>query len=214
MVNRRYGGIVLLLIAGCGSPNTPSEVANEVASEAANEVANEPSTTSNPATSSTLDFGDIVQQMKDAARSQRYEEAVELAETALELQPDDVVLLVNATKVSRDAAIQLAKSGGDRKLTNEFFFKSAAFIRKLRDLQSDGGGVPIELLTTAIYNEARAHATNGNTEKALASLREALESGPVDLAQLEAEVDFESCRDLPEFVSMLTKATEEESRPR
>lgn len=43
---------------------------------------------------------------------------------------------------------------------------------------------------------------------------EALESGPIDLAQLEAEVDFESCRDLPGFVSMLTEAKEEKSRPR
>jgi tetratricopeptide (TPR) repeat protein len=206
MVNRGYGGIALLLIAGCGNPNAPSEVAGE--------VANEPSTISNPVTISTLEFDDTVQQMQEAGRSQRYEEAVELAEKALELQPDDVVLLVNATRVSRDAAIQLAKSGGDRKLANEFFFKSAAFIRKLRGLQRDAGGVPIELLTTAIYNEARAHATNGNTEKALASLQEALESGPVDLAQLEAEVDFESCRNLPEFVSMLTKAKEDESRPR
>ena len=203
MAIRGYCGIVLLLIAGCNGPNVPGKIAD------GQSAISDSSANSSIDSNKTVEFEKVLEKLKDATVNQEFEQAVKLAEEALELQPDNRAVLVDATKLSARAGALSVKQGVERKLANEYFFKSASFVRRLRKLQDEhGGGVPTLLLTTAIYNEACAYATNGNIEMALASLKEAFESGPVDLAQLETDPNFDSLRDLPEFASIVDKVIE------
>ena len=211
MAMRGYCGIVLLLIAGCGGPNAPGEVADRQT------VMSEPSANEDPvdsAANSAIDtrpmaFEDILQKLQEAAKDRRFEQAVKLAEQGLELQPDNLELLANATSLSQSAAIQMDMESGDRRAANEFFFKAASFVRRLSKLQEElGGAVPTSILTTALYNEACAYATNGNIEMALASLQEASESGFLDLTQLETDSDLKSLHDHPEYARLIDKVLE------
>jgi tetratricopeptide (TPR) repeat protein len=205
MTIRGYSGIVLLLIAGCGGPNAPGEVDEQTkVSDSALDSAASSSIDADP----EVEFEKVLVRLQHATVNRRFELAAKIADEALELQPDNTELLVKATNVSQWAAMVLAeKPDSDRKVANAFFFKAASFVRRLRTLQDErGGGVPASLLSTALYNEACAYATNGNIEMALASLKETFESGPVNLTQLESDPDLDSLRDLPGFISMAAEA--------
>jgi len=204
MAIRGFCGIILLLIAGCDGPNAPGEVAD------GQSAISEPSANSSIETNKTVEFQDLLQQLQEATDDRRFERAVKLAEAALELQPENLEVLEKATKLSQSAAVNLVINPDvERKVANVFFFKAASFARRLGTLQDElGGGVPSSILTTALYNEACAYATNGNSEMALASLKEAFEIGPDDLAELEKDADFDSLRDLPEFAKIVNKVIE------
>ncbi len=218
MAIRGSCGIVLLLIAGCGSPNAPSTASNAPATiptgtngdSAAADSDSEAADSDSAIDDSTMvDLKDLSRRIDEATFNHDFEEALKITESALEKQPNNLQFLFTAANFSQRTAKQLAvKPGVDRKVANVFFLKSAAFVRKVRKVQGDQGGVPVAFLTDIFYNEACAHATNGNKEKALASLKEALEGGFVDLALPQTDPDLDSLRDLPEFASILGKAIE------
>jgi len=66
-------------------------------------------------------------------------------------------------------------------------------------------------LKVAIYNEACAYATNGDTEKALASLRESIELGFAGFTKAKTDPDFFTFRNNPEFVALFDSTHQDRS---
>jgi thiol-disulfide isomerase/thioredoxin len=82
---------------------------------------------------------------------------------------------------------------------NDLFLKSAVAARRLRTAHLDLNQPEKALLATVFYNEACAYARVNNSEKAIASLGEAIDAGFSNLKLLDSDSDLVSLRNESAF---------------
>jgi hypothetical protein len=124
-------------------------------------------------------------------------------ETAVKRRkPADRIAWFSMAKSMHDAGIEL-ESVGPRENANSRFLEAASRLRKFRLQYPDLDDEEKQLLQAALFNEARVLARTGKTEKALTSLREALQAGFKDLPQVLKDDDLRSVRALPAFDALL-----------
>jgi thiol-disulfide isomerase/thioredoxin len=144
---------------------------------------------------------DLMQKAIAAAQGGSIDEAIEWIEKALQLAPDDIRISMTYIGALQARGMELVESG-QRAAANPYFFKSATFVRDLKGPLAQMIGPRAGVV---IYNEACAHAADGNTDKALESLDEAFERGYVDVESARNDPEFESLQANEAFVALLEK---------
>lgn len=89
-----------------------------------------------------------------------------------------------------------------------YFQKSAEVLRKIKQANPELTTQEKELLKAALYNEACSLARQGDTERAMQVLEEAVENGNQDAAWIRGDEDLKSLRALPAFDALLRKLEE------
>jgi thiol-disulfide isomerase/thioredoxin len=146
---------------------------------------------------------DLAAQIQEALRGRKFDQALELTDQALKLEPENVDLLAQATRLSQSVAMQ--KSGADRQAANKLFLRSAEYVRRLAKVRKL---TPAEqqFSATVLYNEACAFATSDKNKEALVSLQAALEAGFADFGLIREDADFQDLRKLPDFEKIVKAA--------
>ena len=101
---------------------------------------------------------------------------------------------------------QAAKAPYQALERNELFLKAGALARRLRDAHADLNPREKTLVATCFYNEGCAHALSNNTDKAIASLNEAVDAGFEQLQLFDTDADLTSLRDKSEFRDVQKRA--------
>jgi thiol-disulfide isomerase/thioredoxin len=116
----------------------------------------------------------------------------------------------NPDKLYRFAQVALERGEAltsiDRKTSNECFRQSAKAMREYAKVHPQLGDNDSQLLAATIVGEARAFASDNQPQKALASLREAVQSRLLSPTALESADEFAKLRDRPEFKQVITEA--------
>jgi len=127
------------------------------------------------------------------------------AEEAIALAPD------NREALSLMAAVCLDRvSGLDHAKATPHILQAAKLMKKLRDKHKDLTDGEKNLLGTSVYNEAIYFAEQGDKEKALQGLEDAVGAGFSGVQQLKDEKAFASLKKDPKFeklVSDLSKSS-------
>lgn len=133
--------------------------------------------------------------------------AIATLEEAHKLDPKHRQVLLFLTLARQ---IHAAKLQG--KPQTEMFLRSAESARALRALE--GGLNPNErgLVGQALYNEACAFARQGEADRAMSSLNEAVDAGFSDAKALAADDALAALRDRPEFTKLVDKVKESAKR--
>lgn len=141
----------------------------------------------------------------EAANKEDLTAAIAAFEQGHKLDPKNRQILFFLTLARQLRAGQL----NEGKAQTAMFLGSAESARKLRDLagkepQPQEKGI----IAQALYNEACAFAKDGQPDKAMTSLTEAVDAGFPDDKTMAADDDLKSLRDRPEFPRLLTKVKE------
>jgi len=131
-----------------------------------------------------------------------YTGATASLEQLLEIEPKNRITLLLAGRATLNQATILA-GRGERQAARDWYLKSAAYMKELRSAYPQLNEAEAALLQRALYNEGRAEALAGHTDKALAALTDAVHSGYDDLEEMGRESDLKSLRDLPAFQKLL-----------
>ena len=108
------------------------------------------------------------------------------------------------------ALVQLAQMRGgklaasDRKAANDYFRKAASAARSYRELKKTPlNEMDLQGLSVVFYKEACAFASDNQPDKAMASLREAIDAGFSNVELLRTDQDLENLRARPDFQKLL-----------
>ena len=152
-------------------------------------------TTPGPATPDAL-----VDQAEKIAISGNLDEAIRLLEQALAVQQDHRKALFLLAR--------LAQEGGNEKeqpAKSSLYIQSARAIRKLRDTYKDLSPLERQHVVPLLYNEACSYALEGQPEKALDALADAIEAGFDQPEQVATDDDLVSIRKTPRFAELRRK---------
>ncbi len=157
-----------------------------------------------------VSFDQLLAQAQEALARQDNQRAIVLGEDALSMSPDNREVLQMLARAHQSRALSLA-SRFRRDSANVFLVRSSDCARR-----GWPPGMSLELseqqfLRQVLYNEACARAMMGEQEKALGCLREAIEAGHDDLAEVEGDADLEPLRALPAYHELVA-ATREKLR--
>jgi len=203
--------LALFVLAGCGQPSVPASVADTrlLAKETAVVSGNADPTPPATATIESLTFA-----LELFIQKEKYEKALALAEKALKLEPDNTSVLFLAAQLSQNLGMTRVQAGGDRKTANEFLIRSADFMRRIQKTDSELANVEKQIMNLTFYNEACAYATNGENQKAMASLVDAVEAGFDDIRLIDSNTDLADLRTTSEFRDFFGARRDEEQRRR
>jgi thiol-disulfide isomerase/thioredoxin len=202
--------LAALTVAGC-APAGPKENAGPMPWERAlakNTGATPPgaasgSTAKAPGEASPATADGLRLQAQQLAGRNDMAGALQAAEASLKKEPESRESRFLVAAVAQQRAMQLAQ-GKDRAEAGRLFVRSAELMRALQKRLGAGLAPPEQgLLQIAAYNEACSFALAGESEKALASLREAfLEFGATNFDHLDNDEDLVSLRKLPAFAEL------------
>lgn len=151
----------------------------------------------------------LTDSLQRSLQDQNFQEALKFAEQALELEPDSMSLLFMASQLAEQLGAQTAQAGVDRQAANDFFIKSADFVRRILKSQENLADPQRQYVSQVFYNEACAYATRGENEKALASLSAAFDAGFDDFQLIDSDADLVDLRKTPEFTQLVAPRREE-----
>lgn len=114
-------------------------------------------------------------------------------------------------RLAHDHASQLAAKPETRKKSTPYFQQAAAAMRQFHKKYDPLEEQERQLLAVTLYNEACTLALAGQAEKGLESLREAVQAGFKDVAQIRGDDDLQSVRELPAFREWLKQLVPEAS---
>lgn len=137
---------------------------------------------------------------KQAARQlqmDHLEDAIELLESALDKDSDNPLALFLGGQAYSRHGVNVAQ--GNRKAANIPLRRGAELMRKLAVIKQDLTEGEKEVLAISVYNEACCCAIDGESDKALDFLEEAIKLGFSDVDLLAADTDFESVRETERF---------------
>ena len=165
-----------------------------------------PSTPAAPARADPARASDPLSRAIRAARGGDLAEAARLLEQVVAAEPEDRQALLLLAEVTSQQAGRL-----ERPESSSLWLKAAETMRRLAAAHKDLSPGERLALSSALYNEACAHAVDGQARKALGALAEAIDAG-FDLVELlETDPDLDSLRALPRFREL--KATAEARGP-
>jgi len=152
------------------------------------------------------DIQNAAERAQELALKGELDQGIALLDKTLASDPANEEARALLVSLTQTRAFQLAMS--DRKAANALFLKSAAAARMIGAEMEQLPPPLEEFVANAIYNEACAHAVEGNPEKALTSLGESLRRGFRDVELAATDSDFESLREMPEYQNLLAEARE------
>jgi thiol-disulfide isomerase/thioredoxin len=150
--------------------------------------------------------GEIIDDAKRAAQKGDMKQAMELLEQAVKTEPENRTALFLLAIVRQQRASEL-----ERPKNSSLLLKSAQAMRTLRDAhKKDMTEQEKFVLNMTLYNEACTFAVEKKKDKAIATLKEAIDSGFNRLDLLDEDEELASIRDSPEF-QKLKKAADEKA---
>ncbi|MEL6105725.1 MAG: TlpA disulfide reductase family protein [Planctomycetota bacterium] len=207
-------GLISLMLVGCDN-STSEPVASKENETAPGESATE-STTPSASYESISSGPPKDAEMESAGETETVVEEEPLPEGILALPEgtDDQLAKMYKTFAGSedpDAIARMAQMSGylgnELAQTNDetaydFMLQAAELIRKAK---ASGMEIPEQFIAEFTYNEARAFAFKGETDKATASLQQAVEGGFTDADFIRGDEDLVSLRDNEAFESNLEK---------
>jgi thiol-disulfide isomerase/thioredoxin len=142
---------------------------------------------------------------EQAIKNRDVDGAFKKTEEALAADPKHRGALLLQAAILQDKA-QAAKAPYQALERNELFLKAGALARRLRDAHADLNPREKTLVASCFYNEGCAHALSNNTDKAIASLNEAVDAGFEQLQLFDTDTDLTSLRDKSEFRDVQKRA--------
>jgi thiol-disulfide isomerase/thioredoxin len=134
-------------------------------------------------------------------RKGEYEEGISVVRKLRKEHHENPEVAMTLVQVLQAVAMKISED--DRPAANKYYYEAGEVVRELSKqfdkLPEDAG----ELLAVSFYNEACAHAVDGNSERALKSLKEAFEAGFDDFAAAEGDKDFAEIGESVEFKTLL-----------
>jgi thiol-disulfide isomerase/thioredoxin len=143
---------------------------------------------------------ELVARAEQVARANDLDEASRLLEKALALQPDHRQALFDLARVAHIRGYEM-----DRAVRGPLYIQSAEAIRKLRDSYKDLSTQEREVIAPLVYDEACTFALEGQPEKALDRLAEAIDAGLEDPDMVKEDDDLASLRKLPRYAELIRK---------
>ncbi len=196
-MHRRLIGAAWLIfaLAGCSDDPTRLSVVDELTGARAARTADD-----KPATAQDL----LKKGMEEAQRDELVL-AVATLERAHKLDPKDRQILFYLT-LARQLRADKLPDGKDQ------LAMSLAATESARTLRALAGAEPTPnekgIVALALFNEARVYARNGQPDKALASLAEAIDGGFLNEKLLADDKALDSLRDRPEFARLVGRVKE------
>jgi tetratricopeptide (TPR) repeat protein len=138
------------------------------------------------------DVAALMEEAVENAQMGELDAALEAFEKVLEAQPEHERALLLAARVYSQKGVQMAED--DRKAANKPLRRGAELMRRLAKLKKDLTESERETLMISIYNEACCLAIDGEADKAIERLKEAIEAGFEDPDFIENDSDFDSLR--------------------
>ena len=126
---------------------------------------------------------------------------VVLLDQLLQADPDNRRALGLLAKYAQLLGQQLP-----RPQNTPLLLRSAEALRRLRERKVELTPEEKVLAPVILFNEACTHAVSGEFGRAIGSLVEALDSGFLDVDQLDADHELDSLRKLPQFQDLQRKA--------
>ena len=140
----------------------------------------------------------LIDLASDEAELRGPEAGLEFLEQRLAKTSDRAAEFYQA-QLAHNYAGQLVAKPETREKANPYFLKAAAAMRQLQKKYGPLEPEEQSVLALTLYNEACTLAITGQAEKGLQSLREAVQAGFKDLAQIRGDDDLQSVRELPAF---------------
>jgi formylglycine-generating enzyme required for sulfatase activity/thiol-disulfide isomerase/thioredoxin len=147
---------------------------------------------------------DLLRKASDHASRREFERAAELAEQALRQEPHHRLALSRHAQFEAERARELVE-GGQREEAGKHFHNAAASLRNLRSSYADLGETERDFASGILYEDCRAYAWAGDSQKALETLREAFTAGYSNLDWAETDPDLRPLRALPEFAPLISQ---------
>jgi thiol-disulfide isomerase/thioredoxin len=142
----------------------------------------------------------LVARAEQVAAGGDLDESSRLLEKALALQPDHRQALFTLARVAHIRGYE-----SDRAVRGPLYIQSAEAIRKLRDSYKDLSTQERAVIAPLVYDEACTLALEGQPEKALDRLAEAIDAGLEDPDMVKADDDLASLRKLPRYAELIRK---------
>lgn len=144
---------------------------------------------------------DLLQEGLQNAQKGDFVKATEFIEKAIKKDPKD-----RRAPFILGAILQHRAGMAEKDAKRELIIKSADALRQLKAIDGKLVG-PQEngLYRQALYTEATVYAVEKKTDKALASLKDAVDAGFSEVDALNNDEDFDSIRKNPEFTALVEK---------
>jgi thiol-disulfide isomerase/thioredoxin len=146
----------------------------------------------------------LITKANRAASSGNLDKAVALLERALQMAPNHRQVLITLAQLSQ--ASTLRKPGASSGDADEALVKSAALINTLRQHHADLTEEERAVASRILYAQARMLARNQQPEKAIRSLRDAVDSGLDNVKVWDTDTEFDALRELPDFKTLREEA--------
>jgi thiol-disulfide isomerase/thioredoxin len=208
MIWRLACALALIVLAGCGGPNAQAPVAG--ARSPAKTTATDPENDS-PATAT---IESLTFTLEYFIQNEKYERALTLAEKALELEPDNAHVLFIAAQLTQSLGTTIVQAGGDRKAANELLISSSDYVRRFQVSDRQLAAAKRQFMSLVYYNASSAYAFNGDNEKAMAELVDAVEAGFHDYRLIESNRDLADLRKTPLYIEFFDARRAKEQRQR
>ena len=161
----------------------------------------------------TLDresFGRLIQQMRALLADKKFAEVGKLVAAKAKEFPEDRNVQLLAASVTQSVAFGILNDPTKRKEANQYFHASAKYARHLKKILK--GNIPpawVEQYATILYNDACSFALDGDKDRALEVLKEAVDAGFREYNVIKDDADFQSLRDDPKYRDQFQKLVDQ-----
>jgi thiol-disulfide isomerase/thioredoxin len=146
----------------------------------------------------------LAERAEQVAGAGDLEESSRLLEKALTLEPDHRRALFGLAQVAHIRGYEKEQA-----IRSPLYIQAAEAIRKLRDRYKDLSTQERALVAPFIYDEACTFALDGQPDKALDRLAEAIDAGLEDPEMVKADDDLVTLRKLPRYAELVRKLEQE-----
>jgi thiol-disulfide isomerase/thioredoxin len=203
-MNLRILGVALLAgcLLGC-NPNGKSESkkAGEISSTAPGSSPADAAKPGTPPNAPKVTAAELLHKAHQAMQEKNVDAGIAALEELVTVDPKHRQGLFELAKVLQQKAESTLNSG-NAKEGNALFLKSAEYAKRLRAAYPDLNGNEKNMLAGALYNEACAEALQGQVDKAVAALKDSVESGWNNMDHIDKDKDFDGIRKDPKFVAL------------
>jgi thiol-disulfide isomerase/thioredoxin len=213
-MNVRILGVALLagILLGCSptdkvEPKKAGEVSTTTPAPAPAPAPAEAARPADPPKEAKPTSAELLQRAQQAIQQKNMDAAIAPLEELVAAEPKNrqgLFMLAGLTQQKAQETMQ----AGNTKDGNALFLKSADYAKKLRAAHPGLNPNEKNVLLHALYNEACAEALQGQVDKALAALKDCVESGWNDMDHIDKDKDFDGIRKDPKFVALHKELSE------
>ncbi len=155
-------------------------------------------------------FGQLIQEIRALLAHKKFDDVGKLVAAKAKEFPEDRNVQLLAASVTQSVAFGILNDPNKRKEANKYFHASAKYARHLKKILQ--GNVPpawIEQYATILYNDACSFALDGDKDRALEVLKEAVDAGFREYNVIKDDADFQSLRDDPKYRDRFQKLVDQ-----